>query len=199
MTRWIAWAQAFAMSVGGPGLFLISAVDASVFSLPEVNDILVVWMVTRTPAMLLYYVAMATAGSVVGCLVVHYVGRKGGDALMRRQFKSVWVERAIRAFRRYGVAAVIVPSMMPPPVPLKVFVLAAGVAGMTATQLAASIAIGRGLRYLLLGVLAYFYGEATLGYLQTHGREAGLILAAIVGAALALYYWSNRERAAGEV
>jgi len=199
MTRLITWAQAFAMSVGGPGLFLLSFADASFVSLPEVNDILIVWMVTRTPSMLLYYVAMATAGSVFGCLAVHYVGRKGGEALLRRRFRSAWIERAIAAFRRYGLAAVIVPAMLPPPVPLKVFVLAAGVAGMTARQLASSIAIGRGLRYLIEGVLAYYYGEATLGYLRTHGREAGLIAGAVAAAVLALYYWSNRERAAGEV
>jgi len=199
MTRLIAWAQAFAMSIGGPGLFLISVVDASVFSLPEVNDILIVWMVTRTPSMLLYYVGMATAGSVVGCLGIYYVGRKGGAALMRRQFKTVWIERAIAAFRRYGLAAVIVPSMMPPPVPLKVFVLAAGASGMTVRQLAGSIAFGRGLRYLAEGVLAYFYGEATLGYLRAHGREAGLVAGVIAAVVLVLYYWLNRERATGEV
>lgn len=187
------------MSVGGPGLFLIAAADASFVSLPEVNDILIVWMVTRTPSMLLYYVAMATAGSVVGCLAVYYLGRKGGEALLRRRFKTARVERALAAFRRYGLAAVIVPSMLPPPVPLKLFVLSAGVAGMTVRQLASSIAIGRGLRYLIEGVLAYYYGEAALGYLRTHGREVGLIAGAVAAAILALYYWSNRQRAAGEV
>ena len=199
MTRVIAWAQAFAISVGGPGLFLIAAADSSFVSLPEVNDILIVWMVTRTPSMLLYYVAMATAGSVVGCLAVYYLGRKGGETLLRSWFKTARAERALASFRRYGLAAVIVPSMLPPPAPLKLFVLAAGVAGITARQLAGSIAVGRGLRYLIEGVLAYYYGEAALGFLRTHGREAGLIAGVVAASALALYYWSNRQRAAGEV
>jgi len=199
VTRLLAWAQAIALSVGGPGLFLLSVVDASVFSLPEVNDILIVWMVIHSPSMLLYYVGLATVGSVIGCLGVYYVGRKGGEALLRRRFKPRWIERAIVAFRRYGLAAVIVPSMLPPPVPLKIFVLAAGAAGMTARQLAGAIAVGRGLRYLLVGIFAYYYGETTLTYLRTHGREAGIIAGVIAAAVLAAYYWSNRPQATGEV
>jgi membrane protein YqaA with SNARE-associated domain len=199
MTRAIAWAQAFALSVGGPGLFLIAVIDAASFPLPEVNDILVVLMVTRTPSMLPYYVAMATAGSVVGCLVVYYLGRKGGEALLRRQFKSGRVERAISLFREYGLAAVVVPAMLPPPVPLKLFVLAAGMSGMTARQLAASIAIGRGLRYLIEGILAYYYGAAALTYVRAHGAEAALAAGAVTMAILLLYYWSNREQPADEV
>lgn len=199
MARFMAWAQVFATSVGGPGLFLLSVADASIVSLPEANDFLVVWMVARAPSMLLYYVAMATAGSVVGSLAVYYLGRTGGEALMRRQFKPAWIARAHEAFDRYGTAAVIVPSMLPPPVPLKLFVLTAGMAGMRARQVAYAVAVGRGLRYLIAGGLAYYYGDASLEYLRTHGREAGLIAGVGLAVGLALYYWSNRERAIGEV
>ena len=118
MKRFIVWAQAFAMSIGGAGLFLIAMADSSFVSLPEINDILIILMVTHHPAWLLYYAAMSTAGSVAGCLILFYLGRKGGEALLRQRFKGGQVERAMASFRRYGVAAVIVPSMLPPPSPI---------------------------------------------------------------------------------
>ena len=199
MKRFIVWAQAFAMSIGGPGLFLIAMADSSFVSLPEINDILIILMVTHHPAWLLYYAAMSTAGSVAGCLILFYLGRKGGEALLRQRFKGGQVERAMASFRRYGVAAVIVPSMLPPPVPLKLFVLAAGVAGMAPLKFAASIATGRGLRYVVVGLLAYLYGEAALEYLRTHGTEAGVVAGCAVAIVLTLYYWRNRGRRPGAV
>ena len=76
MKQFIVWAQAFALSIGGLGLFVVAFVDASVLSLPEINDVLIVYMVTKHPPFLLYYAAMATAGSIAGSLVVFYLGRR---------------------------------------------------------------------------------------------------------------------------
>jgi len=196
LTRFIAWAEAFALTIGGPGLFLVALLDSSVLTLPEINDILVVLMVTRTPSLLVYYALMATAGSVAGCLLVFLAARKGGELMLRRKFRSDSVDRALAAFNRYGVAAVIVPAMLPPPVPLKLFVVTAGFAGMSATRLAAAVAVGRGLRYLALGALAYHFGDATLSYMRTNGKEAGLIAGGITAVTFALYYWFHRERPA---
>jgi membrane protein YqaA with SNARE-associated domain len=199
MKHFIAWAQAFAMSIGGLGLFLVALVDASVLSLPEVNDILIVYMVTKHPSFLLYYAAMATGGSIAGSLVVFYIGRKGGEALLRKQFKSAQVERVFRTFRRYGVAAVIVPSMLPPPVPFKLFVLGAGVAGMSAGTFAWAVGVGRGVRYILEGALAYYYGEVAMEYLRTHGVEVALWGGALAAACLIAYYWHRQRRRPAEV
>jgi membrane protein YqaA with SNARE-associated domain len=199
MSRFITWAQALAMGVGGPGLFLVCFIDSSSVSLPEVNDVLMVYMTTRAPSLMVYFAAMATAGSILGCLVVYYIGRKGGSAMLQKRFRTDRVDRAIAAFRRHGLIAVIVPAMMPPPVPLKLFVLSAGVAGMSTRQLIAAIAIGRGLRFLILGVLAIFYGEAVINYLHAHVREAGMAAGACVALTLAAYCWQHRQRATGEV
>jgi len=54
MKHFIVWAQAFALSIGGLGLFLVAFVDASALSLPEINDVLIVYMVTKHPSFLLY-------------------------------------------------------------------------------------------------------------------------------------------------
>ena len=199
MKQVIAWAQAFALSIGGLGLFFVAFIDASVLSLPEVNDILIVYMVTKSPSFLVYYAAMATAGSIGGSLVVYYLGRKGGEALLRRQFSSGQVDRMQARFRRYGMAAVVVPAMLPPPVPLKLFVLGAGVAGMPAGRFAWAIGIGRGVRYLVEGMLAYYFGAAAFEYIKAHGSQVAFWGGVASLAVAAAYYWRRQRRRAAEV
>ena len=194
MKHVIAWAQAFALSIGGLGLFFVAFLDASVLSLPEVNDILIVYMVTKSPSFLLYYAAMATAGSIGGSLVVFYLGRKGGEALLRKQFSREQVDRMQARFTRYGMAAVVVPAMLPPPVPLKLFVLGAGVAGMPAGRFAWAIGIGRGIRYVAEGILAYYYGAIAFEYIKRHGSAVALWGAALSAAVLVAYYWRRQRR-----
>ena len=195
----IAWAQAFALSIGGLGLFFVAFIDASVLSLPEVNDILIVYMVTKSPSFLLYYAAMATAGSVGGSLVVYYLGRKGGEALLRRQFSREQIDRMQARFKRYGMATVIVPAMLPPPVPLKLFVLGAGVAGMRTGMFALAVGIGRGVRYVAEGVLAYYYGAAAFEYIKRHGSAVALWGGIAAAAVLVAYYWIRQRRRTAEV
>jgi membrane protein YqaA with SNARE-associated domain len=199
MKQVIAWAQAFALSIGGLGLFFVAFIDASVLSLPEVNDILIVYMVTKSPSFLVYYAAMATAGSIGGSLVVYYLGRKGGEALLRRQFSSGQVDRMQARFGRYGMAAVVVPAMLPPPVPLKLFVLGAGVAGMPAGRFAWAIGIGRGVRYLVEGMLAYYYGAAAFEYIKAHGSQVAFWGGVASLAVAAAYYWRRQRRRAAAV
>src|SRR5207237_341049 len=123
MSRIVAWARYVALTFGAPGLFAVAFLDASFVSLPEINDLLLVWMVTRHKHRLVLYVFSSTIGSIGGCLVLYYLGRKGGQALVKRRFGGPATERALATFRRYGVMAVLIPSILPPPAPFKVFVL----------------------------------------------------------------------------
>src|SRR5215218_9742656 len=109
----VARLRSFALVLGAPGLFLVSFLDSSFLPLPGITDILLVLMVTRNPGAMLIYVAMTVAGSVAGCLVLHYVGRKGGAALVRKRFTGDRIERATRALRDNGVVAVLIPSLLP--------------------------------------------------------------------------------------
>jgi len=136
--------QAVALALGPPGLALVAFLDSSFLSLPEIADLLVMVMVMQQKNHLLLYAASATAGSMMGCLVLYYVGLRGGSALVKRRFQSARVERTLAAFSRYGVMAVLLPSILPPPTPFKIFVLLAGVAEIGLGQFTAALAIGRG-------------------------------------------------------
>src|SRR5512134_4168150 len=128
MTRIVEWVQGFALSLGGPGLFVIAFLDSSFLSFPEVNDLLIVWLTTQHKERMVYYALMTTLGAISGCLALYSLARKGGEAFLLKRFNPRHVERAMTTFRRYGLLAVLVPSILPPPTPFKIFVLAAGVA-----------------------------------------------------------------------
>ena len=193
MRAFIASLYSFALSLGGPGLFAVAALDSSFVSLPQINDLLVVLMVTEHKAWMPYYAAMATLGSVAGCSIIYALANKGGEALLRRRVSSGRVDRALALYRRYGLLALMVPALLPPPAPFKLFVLGAGVAGVRPLKFVLGVAIARGFRYLALGTLAIYYGDAALELMRTHGPAVGLSLAGlIVAGAVAWLLWRRR-------
>jgi membrane protein YqaA with SNARE-associated domain len=186
MRRFVDGIQAFALGMGAPGLFVVAFLDSSFLSLPEINDLLLVLMVTRQKSRMALYATSATLGSIAGCLILYYIGRRGGDALVRKRFASDRVDHALDVVRRYGVMSVLIPSLLPPPAPFKIFVLLAGVAGIGASRFVTAIAIGRGLRYFGEGLLAVRYGDRALAYMEANAGTvtlvlAGVLLAAVVG------------------
>jgi membrane protein YqaA with SNARE-associated domain len=196
MGRLVAWAQAFALSLGAPGLFVIALLDSSFLSLPEIADLLVIWMVTQHKERLILYAASATLGSVCGCLALYFVGRKGGEALVRKRFRSGLIDRTLAAFQRHGVMAVLVPSILPPPAPFKIFVLLAGVAGISTGQFSLAVAIGRGARYFAEGLLAVWYGEQAMAFIRENGAVVSLWLVAVLLVGFGVYLLWRRMRTA---
>jgi membrane protein YqaA with SNARE-associated domain len=168
-----------ALSLGGPGLFVVAFLDSSFISLPQINDLLVVLMVVRNKTAMPYYAAMATLGSVAGCYVLYRIAERGEDFLKRR-LSAPRAERALAAYRRHGVLALMVPAILPPPAPFKLFVLMAGAAEVRPLPFVLSIAAARGLRYLVLGALAIRYGDAALELMRTQGRTVAIWLAVII-------------------
>jgi membrane protein YqaA with SNARE-associated domain len=180
MKRVVDGVQAFALGLGAPGLFVVAFLDSSFLSLPEINDLLLVMMVTREKSRMVLYAGSATLGSIAGCLILYYIGRTGGDALVRRRFSSDRVDRALRLVRRYGVMSLLIPSLLPPPAPFKIFVLLSGVAGIGVSRFVVAIAIGRGLRYFGEGLLAVRYGDQAVAYIDENGGRVALGLVAVL-------------------
>ena len=196
MQSLIKWVYGVALSLGGPGLFVVAFLDSSFISLPQINDLLVVLMVVRNKPLMPYYALMATAGSVAGCYVLYLIAERGGEAFLAKRVKRGHVERALALYRRRGVLALMVPAILPPPAPFKLFVLLAGVAEVRPLAFVASIAIARGLRYLVIGALAVWYGDFALAMLREHGREAALgVVVLIVAAAIAWWLLRRSSRA----
>ena len=194
MTRIVEWVQGFALSLGGPGLFLIAFLDSSFLSFPEVNDLLIIWLTTQHPHRMPYYALMTTLGSIAGCLALYTLARKGGDAFLRRRFHERHIERGMALFKKYGLLAVLVPSILPPPAPFKIFVLLAGVAGVRPLHFIIAIAIGRGFRYFGEGMLAVWYGERAADFLRDNARTVAISVAvACLVLGVSWILWQRRK------
>jgi membrane protein YqaA with SNARE-associated domain len=181
-----AWIPAAAQHLGGPGLTLVAFLDSSFLPLPEVPDLLLVLLTVAAPVKWLYFAAMTTAGSLLGCFVIYAIARRGGAGLIRRRFSPRLVERVMPLVTRHGLTAVIVACLLPPPAPFKLFVLLAGVADMRPRAFLLAIAIGRGFRFGVEGWLAYEYGDRATQYIRDNLPTLSLWLAgAVVVLALA--------------
>ncbi len=194
MHRLVAWVQATAVALGGPGLFLIAFLDSSFLSFPEVVDLLIIWLVTQHKHRVLYYALMPTLGSVAGCFALYLVGRKGGESFLRRRFGERHVDRALAVFRRHGILTIVVSALLPPPVPFKPFVLVAGVAGVRPFDFLVAVSIGRGIRYFGEAFLALWYGERAAQFVRENAGPVSLALAVTVLVLGVGWIWYRRRR-----
>jgi membrane protein YqaA with SNARE-associated domain len=128
--------------------------------------------------------------------VLYLIAERGGEAFLAKRLHRGHVERALALYRKRGVLALMVPALLPPPSPFKLFVLLAGVAEVRPLVFVISIAVARGLRYLVIGALAVRYGDFALEMLQQHGREAALwVVVFIVAAGIAWWLLRRSPRA----
>jgi membrane protein YqaA with SNARE-associated domain len=187
MSGFIAAVQEWASELGGVGLFIIALLDSSFLSFPQVNDLLIIVLSTKYPERMPYYAGMTTLGSLVGCFLLYGVARRGGEVFLRKRLKGRFVDRAITLYQRHGLLAVVVPALLPPPVPFKVFVLLAGAAAVSPVRFGLAVGIGRGIRYFGQGYLAVLYGEQAAEFMRAHGTAIGIglaVAALVVGAAV---------------
>ncbi len=179
-----AWNQkivAFAGGLGAPGLFLISFLDSSVLTFPVINDLLLIELSMRRPARMPLYASMAALGSLLGCVLLFFLARKGGEALYHRRVgaRAAMIRHWVV---RNGFGGILLAAMLPPPTPFKFFVLAAGVFEVPLVSFASAIALARAFRYFGVGYLAVRYGADALPYLIQHKLEATVLVIALVTA-----------------
>lgn len=186
----------WASELGGLGLFIIAALDSSFLSFPQINDLLIIFLSTRSPHLMPYYATMTVLGSVLGCFLLYALARRGGEMFLRKRFSTERVERGLALYQRHGLLAVIVPSLLPPPTPFKLFVLLAGAAEVPAWKFGAAVALGRSIRYFGQGYLAILYGEAAVEIAREHTAEVGIGLALAAVLIAGGIYLLKRRRAA---
>jgi len=182
--------------LGGWALLLIALFDSSFLSLPEVNDILIITLSIKNPEKMLYYCTMTTFGSILGCLALFTVGRKGGQVLLRKKFAQHKIETIARWYKKYGILAVMIPSILPPPTPFKIFVLFAGAFRIGVGRFIFAVTAGRGFRYFLEGFLAVEYGEAAKDYMHQNYPYIALGVVAVIFISALFYFLYRRNRAA---
>jgi membrane protein YqaA with SNARE-associated domain len=179
---------------GAPGLMLIAICDSSFLSLPEVNDAALMALSINDPSRMWELAAMTVLGSIIGCVLLYSLGRKGGEALLRRRFTDDRVQRVRGWYQKYGMLAVIVPSLLPPPLPFKIFVLSAGAFQIPWSRFILAVGIGRSIRYFSEGIVAVLYGKQAIKLVADNFAFVGISLAALIVAGTLVYVYLRRRR-----
>ncbi|HVU47887.1 MAG TPA: VTT domain-containing protein [Terracidiphilus sp.] len=143
----------------------------------------------------LLYILLAAAGSAVGGLLPYALGRAGGELFLLKRINRERFETIRAKFERQEFLAVMIPSMMPPPAPWKLFVFASGVFEMRVVLFLLAVFVGRLLRWLILALLVLKLGPDAADIVAHHSLSAVLVIGAL--AILGFMVWWFRKRRAG--
>jgi len=169
----------FLIPFGASGLFAVALLDSALIPLPGGPDAVMLLLSTRNPSLMPLYALGATAGSVVGCIILYQISRRAGRRALEK-FPASKQARVRELVDRYDVLSVLVASVLPPPFPFKLFVITAGVFRLSLLRFALAVAAGRAFRFFLEGFLAVRYGERAKDLLAENYPAVGLGLAALI-------------------
>jgi membrane protein YqaA with SNARE-associated domain len=173
------------LHLGGIGLIPLGLLDNSVVPLPGSMDVATILLAARDKPLWFYYAAMATVGSVIGGYLTYRIARRGGEEALRKRFSKEKVQTVLKTFERWGFAAIVVPAMLPPPLPIVPFLIAAGAMQYSRTKFLTALAIGRLIRYTIFAFLGATYGGQIISLFAHHGYAVlftaiGIIIAAAI-------------------
>lgn len=172
------------------GAFVIAFADSALLGMPV--DAVVVGYVYHDRRHLLFYVVMAALGSALGSLPLYLIGYFGGEEVLRKRISETRFQRIHRSFEKHEFLALMLPGMLPPPLPFKLFVLAAAVFEMRWTHFLAAVFTGRVVRFAFWSVLALVYGPQIVELAGNLFRRHfhWVVIAALTGVAV---WWLLRR------
>jgi membrane protein YqaA with SNARE-associated domain len=189
------------LTLGGPGLILLGLIDSSVIPVPGSLDAMTIVLSAHQRTWWLYYAAMATVGSVVGAYLTYRLARNRGEKALNDRLSKRSAKKVVRVFERWGFGAIALPALLPPPMPMVPFVIAAGALQYSQKKFLLAMSLGRLVRYCILAYLGAIYGRKIFAAVLAHGEVVLYVtigLAVVVAATLLLMrYRRKREALAG--
>jgi membrane protein YqaA with SNARE-associated domain len=153
----------------GPlGILVLSVLDSSGVPVAGVFDALLIVIAVERPSVAWLCAGLAVIGSTVGNTALFYTARGGGRRFMHEAVPDGRAAKFQNWFRRYGLVTVFVPALVPIPMPLKLFVISAGVLGTARTEFISIILVARFLRYFGEAWLGVRLGKGSSAFLKTH-------------------------------
>jgi uncharacterized membrane protein YdjX (TVP38/TMEM64 family) len=142
-------------------------------------------------------VIVAALGSALGGLVPFLLGRAGGELFLMKRIDRARFEKLRDRFEKQEFLAMMIPSILPPPTPWKLFVFAAGVFEMKIGNFLLSVFVGRVLRDMVTAILTIKYGPQIVdivGHLATRHKALLLIGLTVLIAALGFWIWRQVKK-----
>jgi membrane protein YqaA with SNARE-associated domain len=188
--KYTIWLLAVLKPLGFWGAGAIAFLDAA--ALPVPMDFIIAGYVWADKKHFYLYILAASAGSALGGLVPFYLGRAGGELFLMKRIDRDRYERMRDRFEKQEFLAMMIPSILPPPTPWKLFVFAAGVFEMKVTNFVLAVFVGRLVRDMVTAILTIYYGPeivSIVGRLATQHKLALVLGVIAVLALLGLWFW----------
>ncbi len=185
--------------LGGFGLLALGVLDSSFLVMPLGNDLLIIAMSARNHGLWLYYAAMATTGSLLGCLLLDVMSRKKGEEFIKRRVSRRRFKFVARHVKQDAGWALAFAALMPPPFPFTPFVIAAAALNYPRKRMLIVLASARFLRFGTEALLATIFGRRILHWFATPAFQyavISLIVISILATILSVYQWFRKSTAA---
>ena len=183
LAKYTGWVLHLLAPLGIWGVFAIAFADSALLGMPV--DAIVAFYVYQDHKRLLFFVVMASLGSMVGSIPLYIIGYLGGEKVLRKRITEERFQQIHQSFEQHEFWALMFPGMMPPPMPFKIFVLGAAVFEMRFRDFLAAIFAGRFVRFLTLSLLVLWFGPQIVGVMGTIFRQHfSWVLGAIAGGVL---------------
>ena len=166
-----------ALGIWGP--FLIALLDSAFIPLAQSVDLLILAQGALSPGTAYVAAFLAVVGSTLGSFLLYTMSQRGGRRLLGKKLSGPQFEKMRRQIETYGALALILPTMLPLPLPMRPLVIAAGVFRMKPERFLASIFVARTVRYVGLAFASVHLGESALIFLEQHALETAVVLAAL--------------------
>ncbi len=194
LAKWTAFLWALLKPLGAWGVFAIGGIDAALIGMPV--DAIVAGYVYAQPHRFWVYVFMASAGSALGSLVIYGIGYGMGELVLEKRMGREKFLRMRDRFERHEFLTLMLPAILPPPFPFKLFALSAAVFEMHFTRFMLAIFAGRVVRFLTLSVLVIKFGPQAVALAGNLIREHLVWL--LVALALAIiggvgFWWRAKK------
>jgi membrane protein DedA with SNARE-associated domain len=140
---------------------------------------------------------MATAGAVLGGYITYALARKGGKEALQKKFPEKKLEKLVKKFEKKGFGGIAIAAMLPPPFPIVPVLVAAGGLQYPKGKFLGALALGRGIRFMVVAGMGAIYGDAIVSFFSKYYKPAliTLISLAVIGGILALVqYLKYRHR-----
>src|ERR1700739_701073 len=160
------------------GVFVIAFADSALLGMPV--DAIVATYVFQDRKRLLFYVAMASLGSTLGSIPLYLIGYLGGEKVLRKRISEERFLRIHRSFERPEFWALMLPAMLPPPTPFKIFVLGAAAFEMRFRDFLVAMFAGRFVRFLVLSVLVLWFGPQILSHFGGIFKQHWMLLSGFI-------------------
>jgi membrane protein YqaA with SNARE-associated domain len=178
------------LKLGLGGVAAVAILDSS--SIPVPMDLILAGYVWANKTQFWLYCLMAAGGSAIGGLLPYWLGRAGGELFLLKRIDKVRFEAMRDRFERQEFLAVMIPSMLPPPTPWKIFIFGAGVFKMHVVAFLLAVLCGRMVRWLVLSLLVIKLGPGAVDLVAHHSMVAMLVVLGL--AAIGFAWWWRKKR-----